>query len=159
MNNQDTQKLRNLLSQRQWGPANEMLRRTDPGSAADFFLSAPYDEQRALFHEMPVDLAAPLIVHLPYYHAYVLLHSLPSQEMRAVIEAMSPGERNHFLDALPEEAWQCLMDELAEAGKGAPYCAGPGAETGEGITEFAPVTPAIEPIIEARQIEKSYTQP
>ena len=100
MNNQETQKLRNLLSQRQWGPAIELLRKTDPTSAADFFLSEPYDEQRALFHAMPVDMAASLIVHLPYYHAYVLLHSLPSQDMRAVIEAMTAGERNHFLDAL-----------------------------------------------------------
>ncbi len=159
MNNQDTQKLRNLLTQKQWDPAIELLRRTDAGSAADFFLSAPYDEQRALFHELPVDLAAPLIVHLPYYHAYVLLHSLPSQEMRAVIEAMSPAERNHFLDALPEEAWQCLMDELAEAGTGAPYCAVPGAEAGEVTAEFAPPAVDTEPIIQARQIEKSYQQP
>ena len=110
---------------------------------------------------MPVELAASLIVHLPYYHAYVLLHSLPSQEMRAVIEAMTPGERNHFLDALPEEAWQCLMDELADAGTGAPYCAVPGAGTDAGAvtTEFAPPAVDTEPIIQARQIEKSYQQP
>src|ERR1700723_1296122 len=159
MNNQETQKLRNLLAQRQWGPANELLRKADPTSAADFFLSAQYDEQRALFHAMPVELAASLIVHLPYYHAYVLLHSLPPPEMRAVVEAMTPAERNHFLDALPEEAWQCLMDELAEAGTGAAYCASPGAETGEVTTEF--VAPAVDtrPIIQARQIEKSYQQP
>ena len=161
MNNQETQKLRNLLAQRQWAPAVELLRKADPTSAADFFLSAPYDEQRALFHAMPVELAASLIVHLPYYHAYVLLHSLPSQEMRAVVEAMTPGERNHFLDALPEEAWQCLMDELAEAGTGAPYCAVPDAGTDAGgvTTEFAPPAVDIEPIIQARQIEKSYQQP
>src|SRR6202046_441294 len=159
MNNQETQKLRNLLAQRQWGPANELLRKADPTSAADFFLSAQYDEQRALFHAMPVELAASLIVHLPYYHAYVLLHSLPPPEMRAVVEAMTPAERNHFLDALPEEAWQCLMDELAEAGTGAAYCGVPGAETGEVTTEF--VAPAVDtrPIIQARQIEKSYQQP
>jgi len=159
MNNQETQKLRNLLAQRQWGPANELLRKTDPTSAADFFLSAPYDEQRALFHAMPMELAASLIVHLPYYHAYVLLHSLPSQEMRAVVEAMTPGERNHFLDALPEEAWQCLMDELAEAGTGAPYCAVTDTDAGAATTEFAPPVVDTEPIIQARQIEKSYQQP
>src|SRR5580692_919270 len=159
MNNQETQKLRNLLAQRQWGPAIELLRKADPGSAADFFLSEPYDEQRALFHAMPMDMAASLIVHLPYYHAYVLLHSLASQEMRAVVEAMTPGERNHFLDALPEEAWQCLMDELAEAGTGAAYCAVPGAEIGEVTTEFAPPAVDTEPIIQAHQIEKSYLQP
>src|ERR1700729_3978476 len=159
MNNQETQKLRNLLAQRQWGPANELLRKADPTSAAVFFLKAQYDEQRALFHAMPVDVAASLIVHLPYYHAYVLLHSLPSQEMRAVVEAMTPAERNHFLDALPEEAWQCLMDELAEAGTGAKYCAVPGAEAGAVVTAFAPPALDTEPIIQARQIEKSYPQP
>src|SRR5271156_98665 len=159
MNNQETQKLRNLLAQRQWGPAVEQLRRADPTSAADFFLGEPYDEQRVLFHAMPVELAAALIAPLPYYHAYVLLHSLPPKGMRAVIEAMTPGERNHFLDALPEEAWQCLMDELAEAGTGAPYCAVAGAESGTVTTEFAPPAVDTEPIIQARQIEKSYQQP
>src|SRR5271156_1359237 len=159
MNNQETQKLRNLLAQRQWGAAIELLRKTDPTWAADFFLGEPYDEQRALFHAMPVELGGPRWGPLPYYHAYVLLHSLPPKGMRAVIEAMTPAERNHFLDALPEEAWQCLMDELAEAGTGAPYCAVAGAESGTVTTEFAPPAVDTEPIIQARQIEKSYQQP
>ena len=125
MNSQETQKLRSLLTRREWAPLIEQLHRLGPTAAADFFMSVPYDEQRALFHEMPIELASSLIVHLPYYHAYVLLHSRPAQDMRNIIDAMSPGERNHFLDALPEEAWQCLMDELAAAGSGAPYCAVP----------------------------------
>ena len=79
--------------------------------------------------------------------------------MRNIIDAMTPGERNHFLDALPEEAWQCLMDELAAAGSGAPYCAVPGEPTGEVTTEFVPVPVEVEPIIQAKQIEKSYQQP
>ena len=132
MNSQETQKLRNLLTRRQWAPLIEQLQKLGPTAAADFFMTVPYDEQRALFHAMPIELAASLIVHLPYYHAYVLLHSRPSQDMRNIIDAMSPGERNHFLDALPEEAWQCLMDELAAAGSGAPYCAVPGEQTGRG---------------------------
>jgi NitT/TauT family transport system ATP-binding protein len=159
MNNQDARKLRNLLTRRQWTPLLEQLRQLDAGIAADFFMSVPFDEQRALFHEMPIDLAASLIIHLPYYHAYVLLHSRPSQEMRDIVEAMSHAERSHFLDALPEEAWQCLMDELAAAGSGAPYCAVPGAEPGEVTTEFAATPADVEPIIQAIQIEKSYQQP
>jgi len=158
MSPQDTRKLRALLSQRQWRQLVEQLRALGAGAASDFLMSVPYEEQRILFHEMPIDVAASLIVHLPYYHAYVLLHSRPRPEMREIIDAMSPGERNHFLDALPEEAWQCLMDELVQAGEGAPYCAVPG-ESGEVTTEFAPPAVAIEPIIEARQISKSFQQP
>jgi NitT/TauT family transport system ATP-binding protein len=159
MNSQDIQKLRNLLARRNWEPLLQQLQQLDPGAVADFFMTAPYDEQSALFNEMPTDLAASLIVHLPYYHAYVLLHSRPAEEMRAIIDAMSPGERNHFLDALPEEAWQCLMDELAEAGSGAPYCAVPESATAPVTTEFAPTAADTEPIIQAKQIEKSFQQP
>jgi NitT/TauT family transport system ATP-binding protein len=159
MNTQDIQKLRNLLSRRNWEPLLEQLQNLGPAATADFFMTAPYDEQSALFHEMPTDLAASLIVHLPYYHAYVLLHSKAAEEMRAIIDAMSPGERNHFLDALPEEAWQCLMDELAAAGSGAPYCAVPETAAGVATTEFALTAIDTEPIIQAKQIEKSFQQP
>jgi NitT/TauT family transport system ATP-binding protein len=159
MSNQDTQKLRTLLSQRQWPALVEQLQQIGPAAAVDFLLSAHYDDQKSLFHEMPVESAASLLVHIPYYHAYVLLHSRPSPDMRAIIDAMTPGDRNHFLDALPEEAWQCLMDELAEAGSGAPYCAVPSEAPGATTTEFATRAADIEPIIQAKQIEKSYKQP
>jgi NitT/TauT family transport system ATP-binding protein len=161
MNDSDKKKLQTLLKQRQWPAVLEQLRAATPREAADFFMTASFEEQRALFHEMPVEFAASLIVHLPYYHAYVLLHSRPSMEMHEIVNAMDPAEREHFLDALPEEAWQCLMDELVAAGSGAPYCAVGEtlAPAGPTATQFALPPAAVEPIIEARQIEKSYTQP
>src|ERR1700678_1876274 len=158
MNDADKKKLQNLLKQREWKQAIEQLRVLDARDAADFFMAAPFEEQRALFHVMPLEFAASLIVHLPYYHAYVMLHSRPLREMQEIVNAMDPPDREHFLDALPEEAWQCLMDEMVAAGSGAPFCAVAPAETGQPTTRFAP-TAAEEPIIEARQIEKSYTQP
>jgi NitT/TauT family transport system ATP-binding protein len=159
MNDADQKKLQTLLKQRQWKAVIEQLRATSAREAADFFMTASFDEQRALFHEMPGEFAASLIVHLPYYHAYVTLHSRPLHEMQEIVNAMDPAEREHFLDALPEEAWQCLMDEMVAAGSGAPYCAVAPSETGQPTTQFSVAAAAVEPIIEARQIEKSYTQP
>jgi NitT/TauT family transport system ATP-binding protein len=158
MNDSDKKKLQDLLKQRQWKAAIEQLRAVDAREAADFFLAVPFEPQRALFRQMPVEFAASLIVHLPYYHAYVTLHSRPLHEMQEIVNAMDPAEREHFLDALPEEAWQCLMDELVAAGSGAPHGAVP-EPAGEATIEFVPEPAAIEPIVEARQIEKSYTQP
>jgi len=161
MNDSDKKKLQNMVKQRQWKPAIEQLRASGAVETADFLIALPYEQQRELFNHMPVEFAASLVVHLPYYHAYVLLHARPPLEMQEIVHVMEPGERDHFLDALPEEAWQCLMDELVAAGSGAPYCAVQVSESGEPTTEFAPAVAAaaIEPIIEARQIEKSYTQP
>src|ERR1700690_3636525 len=158
MNDNDKKYLQSLLKLRHWKVVIEQMRAMSARDAADFFMTIPFEEQRTLFGEMPVDLAASLIVHLPYYHAYVMLHSRPLHDMPEIVNAMDPAEREHFLDALPEEAWQCLMDELVAAGSGAPFCAVAPAETGQPTTRFAP-TAAEEPIIEARQIEKSYTQP
>src|SRR6202522_3740446 len=158
MNDNDKKYLQSLLKLRHWKVVIEQLRAMSARDAADFFMTIPFEEQRTLFGEMPVDLAASLIVHLPYYHAYVTLHSRPLHDIDEIVNAMDPAEREHFLDALPEEAWQCLMDELVAAGSGAPFCAVAPAETGQPTTRFAP-TAAEEPIIEARQIEKSYTQP
>jgi NitT/TauT family transport system ATP-binding protein len=117
-----------------------------------------FEEQQLLFRQLPIPLAASIINHLPYFHAYVLLHSRPVHEMAAIVEAMKQAERDHFLDALPEEAWTSLMDELAEAGSATEP---PGVQTPEtGLMKEVAARPVADekPIIEARGIEKSFTQ-
>ena len=152
------EKLQELLSQRKWEPLFELLRGLSPSAAADLIMGMRFEEQQLLFRQLPIPLAATIINHLPYFHAYVLLHSRPVQEMASIVEAMNPGERDHFLDALPEEAWTSLMDELAEAG----------SDAASGVAEISEVAqekeiaaqPAADekPIIEARGIEKSFKQ-
>ena len=151
-------KLQDLVSQRKWDSAFEFLRGLNATAAADMVMDLRFEEQQVLFQQLPVPLAASILNHLPYFHAYVLLHSRRVPEMSAILEAMSQGDRDHFLDALPEEAWKSLMDELAEipAG-GAPQVvevSEPGREPG-----VVPQPAADEQtIIEARQIEKSFKQ-
>jgi NitT/TauT family transport system ATP-binding protein len=150
--------LQEFLSQRKWDSAFELLRGINPTAAADLIAGMRFEEQQLLFCELPIPLAASIINHLPYFHAYVLLHSRPLQEMAAVVDAMSPAERDHFLDALPEEAWKSLMDELSAARSAA-------APQAVGIPEASqekeiPARPAADqkPIIEAQGIEKSFMQ-
>jgi NitT/TauT family transport system ATP-binding protein len=153
-----TEKLQELLSQRKWELAFELLRGFSPTPAADLIMTMRFEDQQLLFRQLPIPLAASIINHLPYFHAYVLLHSRPLQEMAAIVEAMNPAERDHFLDALPEEAWTSLMDELSEAGSATePHAAGiPEA----GMEKEIAVRPVVEekPIIQARGIQKSFTQ-
>jgi NitT/TauT family transport system ATP-binding protein len=150
------------ISTGKWEAATGALREAGPGAAAEFILRMPYDQQRAVFRKLPVDFAAELVAHFPYYHAYVLLHSRSSQELSAIVDAMKPADRDHFLDDLPEEAWKFLMDELAAAGALPPKAAVEAAPTGEEAP--APGQPEVpeskgEPIIAIRQVEKSFRQP
>ncbi|MGA2195807.1 MAG: hypothetical protein ABSH40_11095, partial [Bryobacteraceae bacterium] len=138
-------KLRSILSQSGWEKATQILQKLDPAVAADALLDVPFEEQRELYRRLPIPFAASLTAEFPYYHAYVLLHSRPLDEMNQILDHMSVSDSLQFIEQLPEDAWGHLIKEMAE--KPAPA---------------APVeapAPAVEPIIEARKIEKSYERP
>src|ERR1700689_1207557 len=152
------EKIQEVLSQRKWEPLFELLRGLSPSAAADLIMDMRFEEQQLLFRHLPIPLPTTIINHLPFFHAYVLLHSRPVQEMASIVEAMKPGERDHFLDALPEEAWTSLMDELAEAGSDAASGAAEISEVAQEKEIAAQPAADEKPIIEARGIEKSFKQ-
>jgi len=126
--------------------AASILSRLDPAVAADALLSLDDEDQRLLYSRLPENFAARLIPALPYFDAFVLLHTRPIDEVAAILEKLGPAERAGFLDALPEGSWRQLSDELAS----------------EQVV-LAPAAPRAAPapraIVEARQIEKSFTRP
>ena len=130
-----------------------MLQKVDPAVAADVIQSMPFEEQQSLFRKLPIEFAAALAGAFPYYHAYVLLHSRPVEELTAIVDRMNPDDRMQFVDQLPEEAWQHLMDELHAA---------PMAGDSAAVSALPSVVPApavVEPIIQARRIEKRFQRP
>jgi NitT/TauT family transport system ATP-binding protein len=148
------ERLQQILSQERWDQAVTLLVQLGASAATDLFLRLPFEQQEALFRRLPVEFAATLVRSLPYYQAYVLLHSRPAQEMAAIVDKMSPGDRLQFFESLPEEAWQRLMDELSGKQPLPPESASAAAEV-----PVVGLPPAVTPIIEARQIEKRYAQP
>ena len=151
MNPPPTEKLRSILARGGWDKAADLLQKLDPAVAADALLDIPFDDQRTLFGSLPIPFAAKLVAEFPYYHAYVLLHSRPQAEMVAIVDQMDSDDRMQFIEELPEEAWRRLMDELAGKQPAAPAPA---------PTEAAPpAAPEVEPIIQARAIEKSFARP
>jgi NitT/TauT family transport system ATP-binding protein len=145
-------KLRATLAQGQWDRALELLQQLDPTVAANLLITVPFEQQQVLFRRSPVDFAAKLAAILPYFHAYVLLHSRPVPEINAIVDHMDPAERLQFFDELPEEAWQRLMDELSGQQPAEPGAVGVAAAA-------EPAVAPVEPIIQARQVEKRFARP
>jgi len=159
MNPPGADKVRDAVSQGHWDRAVVLLQQLDPAIAANVMMEIPFEGQRVLFRVMPDDFAAALVSHFPYYHSYVLLHTRSIETLRSIIDKMKPGERLQFFDELPGEAWQRMMDELSgEYSPAAPEgeVAGPAVEVAGAISR--PI-PAVEPIAEAVQVEKSFLQP
>src|ERR1039458_3056988 len=93
-------KLRELLARGDWGRVAALLESLDAAVAGDTLLSIPLDGQQSLFRRLPTDAAARVAGALPYYDAYVLLHSRPPEEMRAIVDRMDIGQRLRFFDEL-----------------------------------------------------------
>jgi NitT/TauT family transport system ATP-binding protein len=150
------EQLRDAVSQARWNEAVALLQTSDAAQSAAALDELPFEQQQPLFRHLPLDLAASVIAHFPYYHQYVLLHSLPAGVMRALVDRISPDDRMRLFDELPEEAWQRLMDELS----GAAVVETPSGHEPETQREPEPQLPEPgETLIEGRQIEKSYAQP
>ncbi len=157
MSQNTNEAVRELLTAGRMDEMVALLRRLRPEAAADVLAKAPYEDQQAVFRAIPIDLAAAIVSHFPYYHEYVLLHSRPTKEIRAIIESIDPAERMRFLDELPEEAWQRLMDELAGTAVETQVPPEP-AQVREAPVALKPA-PSVEHIIEARGVEKRFQQP
>lgn len=153
MNAPDPEYIRRLMAAGLWQTAVGQLRSMTPNAAASLLGLLSFDEQKSLFRKLPAELAAVLLPAFPYFHAYVLLHSKSVEEMRAVVAKMDAAKFDHFLDELPEEAWQHLMEELQ---------VGAHREHGTAVEErektAAEPLPA-EAIMEARRVEKSFVKP
>jgi ABC-type nitrate/sulfonate/bicarbonate transport system ATPase subunit len=141
------EELQTIVAQGRMDLAVAILERLDPTVAADTLMSLPYEEQRDLFGQLPIEFVARLAPIFPYYHTFVLLHTLQRDQMTAVVEKMNPIERATFLDELPEDAWQEITRELSHSR--------PFIEETSVVRTAAPV----QPIIEARRIEKGFQRP
>jgi len=150
MKSRGAEELETIVSQGRWERAIAILGRLDPAVAADAVLSLPFSDQQILFGHLPVGVAAKLATIFPYYHTFVLLHTLPADQMIAVVGAMNPVERLAFLDELPEGSWRQLTEELAGKQELTP------GRSPEGTAAEALMAP---PIIEARHIEKIFRRP
>ena len=103
-----------LVKQKRWSEIIAALRTLPSAEAAAMIEDLDHEQQRILFHELPLELAAVVLGHFPYYHQYVLLHARTHLDMRAILDEMPHDERMQFLDALPEEAWESLEEEIGE---------------------------------------------
>jgi NitT/TauT family transport system ATP-binding protein len=145
------EELQTIVDRGELDRAIGILRQLDPAVAADAFMGMPWEQQQVLFGRLPIEFAAKLAPIFPYYHTFVLLHSLPGDQMGAVVGRMHPIERSTFLEELPEENWQQITRELSGLSEGS-------VSVADGQSDLT-AAPAAKPIIEARGIAKTFQRP
>jgi NitT/TauT family transport system ATP-binding protein len=171
--------IHDLVTRERWQDAASALTKLPRPQAADFIASLADEQQQNIFSLLPVEVAAGVLAHFPYYLQYVLLHTRTPSDMRAILDDLPPDERMQLFDELPEEAWQRLEDEIGEI-KLPPSPPQPEQDAARQAATDRPPLPAVatageagvkgallaeapapeeeEPIIEARALEKSFPQ-
>jgi len=162
--------IHDLVTREQWQDAASALVRLPRFEAADFIAALADEQQQRLFSILPVDIAADVLVHFPYYLQYVLLFTRAPDDMRAILDALPSHDRMQLFDELPEEAWQRLEEEIGEIElpppvpeTAAPTQAVPSPQPSSAVSvpeiDTTREAPEEEAIIEARGLEKSFPQP
>src|SRR5215467_2874460 len=152
------EQLRRYMRREQWTDAVSLLQNFPLSTASQLFAELPDEQQQGIFRHLPLDLAAKLLSPFPYYHKYILLHTRPANEIKQVLDHMDPDERMQFLDELPDEAWQHLMEGTVERAAESPVEKKPAPVVDEKRAVVTEVQPE-EPIIEAQAVEKYFIQP
>jgi NitT/TauT family transport system ATP-binding protein len=170
--------IHDLVARERWQDAASALSKLPRSQAADFISMLADEQQQKLFSLLPVEVAAGVLTHFPYYLQYVLLHTRNASDMRAILDELPPDERMQLFDELPEEAWQRLEDEIGEiklppspprsqggAGRrvsmdrpSLPAAAKAGEAAVREMLVAEPPAPEEKAIIEARALEKSFPQ-
>lgn len=109
-----TDQIHELVTRERWAEAAAELSKMPRSAVADFIAELPDLPQQRIFSLLPVETAAGVLTHFPYYLQYVLLHTRSAEDMRAILNEVPPDERMQLFDELPEEAWQRLEEELGE---------------------------------------------
>ena len=176
-----TDQIHELATREQWPEVVAALEKLPRPTIVGFIAELPDLPQQKIFSLLPVDIAAGVLIHFPYYLQYVLLHTRTPADMRSILNDVPPDERMQLFDELPEEAWQRLEEEVGEflpesrvpekiEVAPAPVERTPSAVAPASLPEHpAPLAkpvreipvleaPPTEAIIEARGLEKSFPQ-
>jgi NitT/TauT family transport system ATP-binding protein len=135
--------IHDMVTREHWKQAADALSGLPRQQAADFIACLADHPQQQVFSALPVDVAAAILTHFPYYLQYVLLHTRSAADMRTILDELPSDERMQFFDELPDEAWQTLAQEIGEIKPHSGVSARPAASSPAQPALPKPVAPSV----------------
>jgi magnesium transporter len=105
--------LRDLLAQRLWLEARELLQDAPAPDIADFLIEVDNQDRILLFRLLPRPTASEVFSYLEPQKKDDLLSNLSDKEARRLLAGLSPDDRTDFFEELPGQATQRLLNLLS----------------------------------------------
>jgi magnesium transporter len=107
--------LEELIASRRFGELREFLLDLALPDLGEVLAETPPEERAVLFRLLPRSLAAEAFQYLPFDAQEELLKGLGDEQVAAVLNEMAPDDRTAFLEELPGEVTQRLLNLLSPA--------------------------------------------
>ena len=108
----EDQKIRELISQGQWIALRDRLVDEPPPDIADLLMQMRNPDRILIFRLLPRQIASEAFSYLEPSYQDTLLTDLTDEETRYILTNLSPDDRTDFLEELPGQAIQRLLNLL-----------------------------------------------
>src|SRR5439155_10602052 len=98
---------------KRWDVLRDALAHFDPPDIAEILTEVPDEDDVAIFRLLPRNLAGRVFSYLPLDHQENLLRCLTKEQMRTVLQGMTPDDQARLLEELPAAVTRRLLETLS----------------------------------------------
>ena len=102
-----------LIAARDWSGLRGIMQGLDDADLADILIDLPPEDEGIVFRLLAKDRAAAVFSCLPVDRQTELVLSLSSDQLRDVLDGMTPDDRVSLLDELPGEVTRQVLESLS----------------------------------------------
>jgi len=102
-----------LIAARDWSGLRGIMHGLDDADLADILIDLPTEDEGIVFRLLAKDRAAAVFSCLPVDRQAELVSSLSSEQLRDVLDGMTPDDRVSLLDELPGEVTRQVLESLS----------------------------------------------
>src|SRR6266581_3555965 len=105
--------LEEIIRSKNWDELRDALSELPPVDIAEVLIDLPVEDEGVIFRVLPRKLAALVFSYLPLDRQEELLHCFSNEQVRNILDQMTPDDRTRLLEETPAEVTRRLLDTLS----------------------------------------------
>src|SRR5882672_10737616 len=105
--------LEEIIKSKNWDELRDALSELPPVDIAEVLIDLPVEDEGVIFRVLPRKLAALVFSYLPLDRQEELLHCFSNEQVRNILDQMTPDDRTRLLEETPAEVTRRLLDTLS----------------------------------------------
>jgi len=95
--------LEEIIKSKNWDELRDALSELPPVDIAEVLIDLPVEDEGVIFRVLPRKLAALVFSYLPLDRQEELLHCFSNEQVRNILDQMTPDDRTRLLEETPAE--------------------------------------------------------